>query len=93
MLRTLVEGGGGYLVELNRVEGDKTTRQPHIPQFLQQVIRTHKEVFYSPSGLPPYRGHEHAILLKEGCDPVSVRPYIYPQIQKNEIENLIQDML
>lgn len=46
-----------------------------------------------PSGLPPERGHVHAITLRTGSDPVSVRPYRYPQIQKDEIERLIRDML
>ncbi|XP_074377189.1 uncharacterized protein LOC141718709 [Apium graveolens] len=44
-------------------------------------------------GLPPSRTHEHSIVLKEGSDPVNVRPYHYPQVQKDEIENLIRDML
>lgn len=33
------------------------------------------------------------IPLKEGSNPVSVRPYRYPQFQKNEIERLVADML
>lgn len=43
--------------------------------------------------MPPKRSHEHAIVLKEGSNPVGVRPYRYPQCQKDEIERLIQDML
>lgn len=46
-----------------------------------------------PAGLPPNRGHEHAIILKEGTNPVSVRPYRYAQSQKDEIEKLVHDML
>ncbi|RVW91545.1 Transposon Ty3-G Gag-Pol polyprotein [Vitis vinifera] len=38
--------------------------------------------------LPPNRGFKHAIVLKEGATPMSVRPYRYPQIQKTEIELL-----
>lgn len=46
-----------------------------------------------PIGLPPIRDYAHAIQLKEGTTPVSVRPYRYPQIQKAEIEKLVKDML
>lgn len=46
-----------------------------------------------PNGLPPVRGHEHAIILKCGHDLVSIRPYRYPQSQKDEIERLVRDML
>lgn len=37
--------------------------------------------------------HEHSSNLKEGSNPVSVRPFKYPQVQKNEIERLIGEML
>ena len=32
-------------------------------------------------------------MLKEGASPISVRPYRYPQIQKNEIERLVREMI
>ena len=44
-------------------------------------------------GLPPGRGHEHAIILREGVALVNVWPYRYPQFQKDEIERLIKEML
>lgn len=50
-------------------------------------------VFDSPVGLPPKRCHEHAIVLKEGSNPVGVRPYRYPQFQIDKIERLIKEML
>lgn len=46
-----------------------------------------------PSGLPPKRIKKHQIILKEGSNPISVRPYRYPQIQKEEIKRLVIDML
>ncbi|GJV34235.1 hypothetical protein Tco_1394635 [Tanacetum coccineum] len=45
------------------------------------------------SGLPPQRDHEHAIVLKSGTEPINVRPYRYPQLQKDEIEKLVGKML
>ena len=56
---------------------------------LQQYLR----VFHIPSGLPPLRQRQHHITLKEGSNPVSVRPYCYPQIQKEEIEKLVAEIL
>lgn len=60
---------------------------------IKETVGQFTSVFQSPEGLPPNRGHEHAILLKQGSNPVRVRPYRYPQSQKNEIERLIQEML
>ena len=50
-------------------------------------------VFYTPTRLPPSRGHEHQILLKDGTAPICQRPYRYPHIQKTKIENIIADLL
>lgn len=57
------------------------------------MIKNYHGVFKDPEGLPPNRGHEHSIMLKEGSNPVSVRSYRYPQCQKDEVERLIQKML
>ncbi|KAA0032387.1 ty3-gypsy retrotransposon protein [Cucumis melo var. makuwa] len=46
-----------------------------------------------PDGLPLMRQIDHRIQLKEGMDPINVRPYCYPYVQKNEIERLVNDML
>lgn len=51
------------------------------------------EVFNDPDGLPPRRTREHAINLQPRVALVSVRPYCYPYVQKNEIERLIREML
>lgn len=50
-------------------------------------------IFSETTTLPPPRTHDHSITLKEGTNPVCVRPYRYPQIQKIEIEKLVCDML
>lgn len=97
MLRTLRKEKQGYWVEINKLEkqeepGESTTGQ-EVPQFLASVVQEHKEVFVENRGLPPSRGNEHAIRLKEGSNPVGVMPYRYPQSQKDEIERMIQEML
>ena len=43
-------------------------------------------------GLPPSRGQEHSITLKEGTTPVNVWPHQYPYAQKEELEKLIGEM-
>lgn len=62
------------------------------PDFVSPLLKKYNQVFEVPTGLPPFRGHEHSIIM-EGIDPVSVRPYRYPQSQKMEIERLIEEML
>lgn len=89
----------GILVELRQMEPQFRDKQKEVdtiiqtPEFLQSLLLRFKQVFEMPKGLPPKRNHEHAIVLKEGSNPVSVRPYRYPQFQKDEIEKLIQEML
>jgi len=46
-----------------------------------------------PKGLPPVRVKEHTIKLKQGHDPINVRPYRYSYHQKNEIEKQVKELL
>lgn len=94
MLKTIHKGRDGYMVECNHITAKREqqlidSKSGHVPAYLKSVIQQHVQVFNMPKGLPPSRGHEHAINLKEGTNPVIVRPYHYPQSQKNEIESLI----
>lgn len=82
MIKLLREEGGGFLVEFNRIEGEEQT-EPEQPVFLQELLEEFKVIFKPPKGLPPQRGHEHAMVMKEGSNPVGVRPYRYPQIEKD----------
>lgn len=50
-------------------------------------------VFENPRGLPSSRECDGAIPLVEGAQPVSVRPYRYPPILKDEIETQVAEML
>jgi hypothetical protein len=36
---------------------------------------------------------DHCITLKEGTEPINVRPYRYANFQKTEIEKQVQEML
>ncbi|KAF8405497.1 hypothetical protein HHK36_010404 [Tetracentron sinense] len=92
LMRTIKHEGAGILVELSQLVG-LGEESPRVPKFLHQTLAEHEAVVDMPSGLPPVRGHEHSIVLKEGSQPISVRPYLYPHIQKDEIERLIKEML
>ncbi|KAL8118331.1 hypothetical protein AgCh_016023 [Apium graveolens] len=98
MMKTIQKGGDGYLVECNHLAATGEHKglkrgEDNMPPYLKPILKQHSEVFRLPPGLPPNRGHEHAINLKDGTDPISVRPYRYPQSQKDEIEALIRDMM
>lgn len=75
------------------MEGDQSKNFPKVPQQLQGLVEEYGDVFAEPTGLPPSRGREHAIVLKNDADPVSVRPFRYPQAQREEIEKQVAAML
>nr|KYP35909.1 Retrovirus-related Pol polyprotein from transposon 297 family [Cajanus cajan] len=60
---------------------------------LQKLLEEFGHIFAKPVGLPPHREIDHKIPIKAGTDPISVRPYRYPHIQKNEIEKQVAEML
>ncbi|KAA0062470.1 Ty3/gypsy retrotransposon protein [Cucumis melo var. makuwa] len=62
------------------------------PEF-EQLQQEFSDIFDMPDRLPPMRQIDHRIQLKEGTDPINVRPYRYPHAQKNEIERLVNDKL
>nr|CAD1821648.1 unnamed protein product [Ananas comosus var. bracteatus] len=62
-------------------------------QQLQLLLKEYADLFAEPQGLPPVRIFDHKIPIKEGVEPINVRPYRYPTYQKAEIEKLVQEML
>ena len=98
MLRTIKHEGQGVRVELRHLVADCVGHQlkdslEDYPTELAEIMGRFQQLFQLPKELPPNRGHEQAIVLREGAKPVNVRPYRYPQFQKDEIERLIQEML
>lgn len=53
---------------------------------LEELLQQFSEVFLEPKGVPPTRSKDHHIKLKEGSQPMNLRPYRYPHVQKEEIE-------
>jgi len=60
---------------------------------LERLLDAYADVFAAPSGLPPARPCDHRIHLKASTEPVAVRPYRYPQLQKDELERQCDTML
>lgn len=66
---------------------------PEVDAEMRQLLLQFDDVFQVPSQLPPSREIEHHITLKEGSNPVNVRPYRYAHFQKEEIEKQVNEML
>ncbi|KAL8147535.1 hypothetical protein AgCh_005022 [Apium graveolens] len=61
---------------------------------LTAVLQQDSSVFQDLTNLPPQREQfDHIIPLKEGTNPINLRPYRYSIIQKNFIEEMVQEML
>ena len=86
-------GGQGILIECVSVELDEVRGMEQIPTHIQEVLNKYEVVFHMLAGLPPQRCRDRAITLMENTTPVSVRPYRYPFVQKQEIEKLVREML
>jgi hypothetical protein len=60
---------------------------------LDWLLQHHAAVFEELQGLPPARSYDHRIHLLSGTTPVGVRPYRYPQLQRDELERQVVVML
>ncbi|XP_035545952.1 uncharacterized protein LOC118348436 [Juglans regia] len=74
-----------------QVTNKETQNQIH--PSMQAVLQEFSDVFTEPSSLPHVREIDHSIPLREGTEPVNVRPYRYAHYQKDEIEKQVQEML
>lgn len=60
---------------------------------MRALVNQFEDIFQTPTGLPLTRTIEHHINLKEGTNPINVRPYRYAYFQKDEIERQVTEML
>ncbi|PIN09089.1 hypothetical protein CDL12_18329 [Handroanthus impetiginosus] len=49
---------------------------------LDELLQTHSDLFEEPKALPSPRKQDHRTFLKEGTQPINVKPYRYPSLQK-----------
>ncbi|KAA0045301.1 transposon Tf2-1 polyprotein isoform X1 [Cucumis melo var. makuwa] len=104
-LKNMIKAWGvddeGFLVECQAVElmtlvnNDCHTAhmEIEIDSSLSTVFKQFEDVFEWPEKVPPRRKIEHQIRLKQGTDPINVRPYRYGFQQKEEMEKLVKEML
>lgn len=57
------------------------------------LLDDYADVFAKPKSLPLPRAFDHKIPLKPHSEPTSQRPYRFPYVQKDVVENLVQEML
>jgi hypothetical protein len=60
---------------------------------LADLLQQHSDIFDEPQGLPPAWPYDHRIHLLPDMAPIAVRPYRYPQLQKDELERQVVVML
>ncbi|KAJ9546382.1 hypothetical protein OSB04_018925 [Centaurea solstitialis] len=92
MGKLIHQEGHGVLIELgtcSAVEEGVEVKNEELDGLLEEF----ENVFHMPTRLPPERGREHGIVLKEGSGTINVRPYRYAHYQKDEIEKLAKEML
>ncbi|KAA0055708.1 protochlorophyllide-dependent translocon component 52 [Cucumis melo var. makuwa] len=90
----------GFLVECRVIEGNVTVAtfyeeedEPTVDTAIPLLLRKFEDVFEWPKTLPPKRGIEHHIHLKQGTNLVNVRSYCYAHQQQEEMERLVDEML
>jgi hypothetical protein len=82
-------GSTRHDVQSTRLYSVRTNEQ----SVLTRLLDSFEDVFAEPTGLPPARPCDHRIHLLPNTAPVAVRPYRYPQLQKDELEKQCAAML
>lgn len=60
---------------------------------LDELLDKYKGIFEEPKRLPLMRFQDYQIVLKEGVQPINLRPYRYGWVQNDVIEKMVKDML
>ncbi|GKB32364.1 putative mitochondrial protein [Tanacetum coccineum] len=60
---------------------------------LQEIIGAYVEVFAVPTKPPPIRSQDHRIPLMPGTQPINIRPYRHPPVQKDAFEAMVKEFL
>ncbi|XP_061993760.1 uncharacterized protein LOC133711674 [Rosa rugosa] len=93
MTRLLKQEKEAMFIELLAISATDNQKLKDVHPAVVSLIDDFATLFENPTGLPPHRLHDHKIELLPGSIPVSVRPYRYPQFQKNEVEKICAELL
>lgn len=85
--------GIGSIMTSPQQPGDLHSIRTEEQEILHRLLSMYKDVFATPAGLPPARDCDHRIHLKPNVEPMSVRPYRYPQTQKAELDKQCEEEL
>jgi hypothetical protein len=77
MLKAIANQGMGFYVQSVEEVLNENANQ-NITSDWAGVIKRFDDVFNMPTGLPPPRVHDHAIVLQPGATIPNLRPYRYP---------------
>ncbi|XP_026444472.1 uncharacterized protein LOC113344718 [Papaver somniferum] len=66
---------------------------PSPPPQISSLLTQYKDVIDVPTKLPSTRALYHKIPLKPNSEPVNLRPYRSPYLQKAVVESLVKEML
>lgn len=75
MLKVVWSGDESMVLELGALTVEESSIAEVVPEELQSLLSQFGAVFQMPSGLPPQHARDHAIVLKDGTSPISVRHY------------------
>lgn len=73
--------------------GSQLTNKVGLLENLHSLLEEFKDLFVEPNSLPPQRPLDHSIHLKPNSEPVNIRAYQYPPVQKTEIEKQVKTIL
>ncbi|GJV39364.1 reverse transcriptase [Tanacetum coccineum] len=60
---------------------------------IKKVENERQDVLKYQSNYRPMRSHDHKIPLVPGTQPVNIRPYRHPPVQKDAIESMVKELL
>ncbi|GJY93175.1 reverse transcriptase [Tanacetum coccineum] len=78
-------------LQLCSLKKEPATKQI-VPE-LEGVIQQYADVFEIPIDVPLKINHDHRIPLKEGTQPINIRPYRHPPTQMDAIKAMVKELL
>ncbi|GJW34264.1 retrotransposable element Tf2 [Tanacetum coccineum] len=72
---------------------DSVDNENQVPSLIDSLLESYADVFEVPTSLLPKRSHDHKIPLKEGTQPINIRPYWHPPTQKDAIETMVKELI